>query len=226
MDKFLHRLKYYGFGFGIGIVFVFFFFQNRGCTWLPANRVKNSILERVIVIPEVQLVLMKKNGNLDKKILRYLNEGDVNFSESDKSGPDKRYIIGCEDLPDLYFTLPDESFISAVYMVPTKDVADRKGKALIKHYPKDDHLFFVDSTDQMPCKLSKLGYKNEIELQKGVAKSAYLDFDKCVFSEVAKPLHYIETKDGFGKPMAFKAIWYKNKINVVGLYTHKPVDCL
>ena len=226
MDKFLRRLKYYGFGFGIGIVFVFFFFQNRGCTWLPANRVKNSILERVIVVPQSQLELMKKNKGLDKKLMTYLNEGSVLFSESEKSGPDKRYVIECDDLPNLHFTLPDESFISAVYMIPPDKVEDRSGRAMVKHFPKDDHLLFLDTTDQIPCKLVKLGYENADALLKAMKKNAFIDFDKSEFNEVTKPLHYIETKDGEGKTMGFQAIWYKNKINVVGLFSSKNIECL
>ena len=68
MDSIFRRLKYYGIGFGAGLVFVIFFFQNRGCSWLPDNRVKNSILDRVLVLPETESVQMKKYG-LTKKDL-------------------------------------------------------------------------------------------------------------------------------------------------------------
>ena len=59
MTTFWKRLRYYGIGFGIGCIFVFFFFQNRACTWLPDNRIKNSILDRTIVIQEDESDLLK-----------------------------------------------------------------------------------------------------------------------------------------------------------------------
>ena len=92
MESFLRRLKYYGLGFGFGLLFVFFFFQNRGCSWLPSNRVKNSILERLIVIPDAQLEALKASGYSKKDVIALLNDGDVDFSESRKQTNPKVYF--------------------------------------------------------------------------------------------------------------------------------------
>ena len=46
---FLRRLVYYLIGFGIGLIMVIFFFQNRGCSWLPENKVKETILRKIII---------------------------------------------------------------------------------------------------------------------------------------------------------------------------------
>jgi hypothetical protein len=62
MESLWRRLKYYGIGFGIGLVFVIFFFQNRGCSWLPSNRVKNSILDRLVVASDETLEILKKKN--------------------------------------------------------------------------------------------------------------------------------------------------------------------
>lgn len=89
----LRRLKYYGIGFGIGMIFVFFFFQNRGCSWLPENRVKNSILDRLVVVSESNAELMKAEGIDDDFIVGLLNDGDVDFSASQKREESKVYVI-------------------------------------------------------------------------------------------------------------------------------------
>ena len=65
-SSFIRRLKYYGIGFGIGLIFVFIFFQNRGCSWLPGNRVKNTVLERVMVVNDETAKAFAKKG-LTKK---------------------------------------------------------------------------------------------------------------------------------------------------------------
>ena len=62
MKTFLKRLKYYGLGFGIGTVFLFFFFENRGCSWMPSNRVKSNVIERLLV-----------TSKSDKQILKLFN---------------------------------------------------------------------------------------------------------------------------------------------------------
>ena len=93
MDSIFRRLKYYGIGFGVGLVFVVFFFQNRGCSWLPGNRVKNSILERVLVLPETEALQMKKFGLTKTDLTLILNDGEVLFEESKKEGNPKVYVV-------------------------------------------------------------------------------------------------------------------------------------
>ena len=80
----LRRLKYYGFGFGLGLIFVFFFFQNRGCAWLPGNRVKNSILDRLVVVSDRTAADLKDQGISNAFILELLNDGDVLFDQRKK----------------------------------------------------------------------------------------------------------------------------------------------
>ena len=50
MDKFKNRIKYFLVGLSIGVILVYFMFGNRGCSWLPENRVKNMIGEKEIVV--------------------------------------------------------------------------------------------------------------------------------------------------------------------------------
>ncbi|HRP53737.1 MAG TPA: hypothetical protein PLI97_09545, partial [Fluviicola sp.] len=88
MKDIWRRLRYYGVGFGIGLIFVFFFFQNRGCSWLPENRVKNSMMGKILVVsPETQ----KKLHMSDEQVVSFLNDGAISFRSSKKQGDPKVY---------------------------------------------------------------------------------------------------------------------------------------
>ena len=232
MESFLRRLKYYGIGFLIGLVFVFIFFQNRGCSWLPSNRVKNAFLDRLIVIPEDQLPLMKTKGISNEDIIEVLNDGDVSFNESDTEGDLKVYKLSKniegKGVVNFFFTLPNESFISEVNMRATDDVqvkSSTKGYGKIIHYPKDDHLMFLDSSSAINCKLSALSLQDADALFKLVKKQGKINFSKTNFNEKPKALQYISIIEGEREKLGLKAIWYKNKINVVAVEADSSVRC-
>ena len=115
MNTIWRRLKYYGIGFGLGLIFLIFFFQNRGCTWLPSNRVKNTILDRVIVVSGKTKQDMEGLNLSSEDIIQVLNDGDVEFKKSDKNSDDKVYLIEKEGRSYL-FTLPKESYIAELFI--------------------------------------------------------------------------------------------------------------
>lgn len=83
MQKFKDRLKYYIIGILIGLILTYIFFGNRGCAWLPENRVKNMIAEKEILVGDSVKFLMECSGVDHNDIYRLLeDEGDVNFSKS------------------------------------------------------------------------------------------------------------------------------------------------
>jgi hypothetical protein len=180
MKTFFDRLKIYAIGFGIGMVFVFFFFQNRGCSWLPDNRVKNSILDRVIVVQsEVELQLKKKGINKNQ-IIALLNDGDVDFSKSKKDGQFKIYLVSKDDLK-LYFTLPNESFISEVRLanVAVKNIKNsKKGTGKLIHFPKDNELVFADTTKLVTCQQQAFGMIENRKILKSLKENGMIDFEK------------------------------------------------
>ena len=143
MQNIWRRLRYYGIGFGIGCVFVFFFFQNRGCSWLPSNRVKNAILDRVIVVSDNTQKTLEEKGISNEEVIELLNNGDVDFQKSDKDSDSKVYAIEKEGLT-YFFTLPYESFISEVYVGgKSKDShTSDEGIGSFIHFPADDNLVF------------------------------------------------------------------------------------
>ncbi len=94
MNKFKHRIKYYLVGFAFGIAAVVFFFGQRGCTWLPGNRVKATISENKIVLGDSMQAVLDCLSPDSQPVYDLLNyEGDVDFSNSDTKSDHKVYII-------------------------------------------------------------------------------------------------------------------------------------
>lgn len=227
MSQFFKRLKYYGIGFGLGSIFVFMFFQNRGCSWLPANRVKNAILDRVITISDSQQLLLNKKGVKQKDIINLLNTGSINFDKSQKEGDMKVYQVYDDNLK-LYFTLPKECFVSEV-KICNKEAnqikSTQEGMGKLIHFPNDDDLVFVDTTALLECKLDHTGYINQRRILKSLKKAGKIDFKKSKFWIEPKPEVYLWFKDSKGAPVGSKSIWYKNKINILALDLKDTLLC-
>lgn len=221
MESLWRRLKYYGIGFGFGLLFVIFFFQNRGCSWLPDNRVKNSILDRVLVLPEEDAVEMKKVGLTKNDLTLVLNDGKVLFDESIKKGNPKVYVVekefeGKGKLKFLY-TLPDESFISEIHLFKqnSKNIKNTtKGMGELIYFPKDDDLVFPDSSANVTCQQSVLGLINPRDILKLIKKSGKIDFSKSYLKATPKPEHYLVFTDKKGREIGANVIWYKTKMNI------------
>lgn len=216
MSTFLKRLKYYGIGFGMGLVIVFFFFQNRGCSWLPENRVKNGILDRLVVLSEQEEQVMKQKGITTYELINLLKDGDVDFGKSKKNGDLKAYYIS-NDRFSAYFTLPAESFISEIQLSPkstNKVKITEKGLARILRTPMDENLIYVDTLPKLACQQAELGLINQKKMWKIVKKSAKIDFEKSHLKAKPKAEHYLWFDDQKGRKIGLHAIWYKNKINV------------
>jgi len=214
MNTIWRRLKYYGIGFGLGLIFLIFFFQNRGCTWLPSNRVKNTILDRVIVVSEKTKQDMEGLNLSSEDIIQVLNDGDVEFKKSDKNSDDKVYLIEKEGRSYL-FTLPKESYIAELFIgkdafnVKTSEV----GRGKIIHLPNDENMVYPDSTQYVTCQQEELGLADPKAIYKLIKETGEIDFGKTNLSVKPKPEHYMYfVKEG--DTIGFEAIWYKNKINI------------
>lgn len=219
MNKFTQRLKYYGLGFGIGLVFVFIFFENRGCSWLPSNRVKNSILDRVLVVSEDEQVKLDKKKISKDIIIALLNSGDVDFDQSVKEGKTKIYHIS-KDQYKLYFTLPKDHFISEV-KVADKDVTKisntTEGRGTLIHFPNDENLVYVDSTSKLSCQQEYLGIISQTEILKKMKKSGGIDFGQTFYFKKPRPTAMLLFDNKKVKQVRAKCIWYKNKITIKSL---------
>lgn len=227
MSSFLKRLRYYGVGFGIGLVFVFFFFQNRGCSWLPSNRVKNAILDRVLTISEGEEQKLKKKDIGEIEIVQLLNTGTVDFDKSKKDGSMKVYRIYNDDL-ELFFTLPNESFVSEVRygnLDAKKIKSSTEGMGELIHFPLDNDLVYVDSSALLSCQLEESGYINQRLILKSLKKSGKIDYAQSNFKKSPKPIIYLSFEDKKGRMIGSKSIWYKNKINIQQLDLMRATAC-
>lgn len=226
MESFKRRLKYYGIGFGLGLIFVLFFFQNRGCSWLPSNRVKNAVLDRLIVVSDATQQSLDKKKISNKDILEVLNSGNVEFDDSKRDSKTKIYILE-KDGEYFAFTLPKESFISEVFIgvKNSKKVAPSKeGSGQIIHFPKDDDLIFPDSNRVVTCQQDKLNLIDPREILRLLKKNGTIDFSKSKLKLSPKPQHYLVFRQN-GKEIGAKAIGYKNKINITRFEAEGLEDC-
>lgn len=225
MANIWRRLKYYGIGFGIGCVFVFFFFQNRGCSWLPSNRVKNAIMDRVIVVSDSVSELLEEKGLSDDDLIQVLNDGDVLFGESDKDNDSKVYVIE-KDGAKFLFTLPHESFVSEVYIGgKAKSIeTSTSGKGRLIHFPLDDNLVFPDSSRLVTCQQEMLGLVEPKKILKLLKNSGRIDFDKTDLEITPKPEHFL-TVINKADTIGMKVIWYKNKLNVTSFQFEGSDEC-
>ncbi len=231
MDSFLRRLKYYGFGFGIGLLFVVFFFQNRGCSWLPANRVKNSILERILVVPDAEMSALKAKGISKNDLIQVLNDGDVDFQQSAKKGNPQVYKLLKEfngkEL-SFYFTLPEESFISEIHFSEAsarKVKNSKEGLGTIIRFPADKDLVIVDEGKKLTCLQESMGLINPKIILKCFVKSGKIDFAKSDLRAKPKAIQTVIFKDPSGRTAEATAIWYKNKINITAFNVSFANDC-
>lgn len=225
MESFVRRLKYYGIGFGLGLVFLFFFFRNRGCSWLPENRVKNSILNRLIVISDETSAQLEKKGLTNDDVIEVLNDGDVVFSESDKRGDSKVYVIEKNSVK-YCFTLPYESFVSEVkFGSDAKKVkTSTEGIGEIIRFPNDSTLVFPDSSSLITCQMNHLDLIRSADILKDLKASGRIDFGKTKLSVRPKPEHYLLFRRDTLE-LAADVIWYKNKLNIVNFHIPFETDC-
>lgn len=103
-------------GVSLGILLSVFFFRNRGCGWLPQNRVLNSIANSVILRSDSVKCVMACHGISDEDVFVMLQHGDVMFKESNTQVTPKMYVIEGEKVSDgksfkLAFLLRDSTTV-------------------------------------------------------------------------------------------------------------------
>ena len=231
MKSFLRRLKFYGIGFGIGLVFVFFFFQNRGCTWLPSNRVKNSILDRVIVVSKQHEAALLKHGISKDEVIGFLNDGDVEFGRSKKKGNPQVYSLTSEldgKTVELWFTLPANSFISEVQWPAGKVYYagnTTQGTGEMIHFPNVRSLVFLGDDKYFLCQQDKLGLISTQVIFERLKKTGHIDFGKSRLNATPKAQHYIWFTTAPGKQVASETVWKKGHIEMSRFILADSLNC-
>src|SRR5688572_8337673 len=98
--NFWRRLRFYLIGVAIGLVVSFSFFKNRGCGWLPGNRILNTLSGSMILVTDSTRCLMDCNNVSDEDVFRMFVDGDVLFSESQTRENPKIYVVQGERVKD------------------------------------------------------------------------------------------------------------------------------
>jgi hypothetical protein len=232
MDGFLKRLKYYGTGLLIGLIFVTFFMRGRGCSWLPENRLKTSLFERIIVLSEENQKKLSDLNLSEKELVKALINGDVKFTKSKKNNSFKVYYFDCKTEAGKLFsckaTMPQESFISEIIFSneDAKKLKNTKigyGKPI--YFPKSKDFIYVDTTDLLLCQQEQLNLMNVNKLFSRIKKTGYIDFKKSKLNLSPKPEHSISFKDQKGNVITSKSIWYKEKIKIISFELPDSNSC-
>lgn len=224
-SSFIRRLKFYGIGFGLGLIFVIFFFQNRGCSWLPGNRVKNMVLERVMVVNDETAEAFAKKGLTKNDAIAALNDGSVLFGDSDKQNESKVYAVEHEGNTFL-FTLPHESFISEVKLggKAKKTKTSTEGIGTIWRFPADKNLVYLDSSEVLQCQMDQLKLEDAKAVFGKIKKSGKINFERTKLDARPKPEQYIVFYQDSLRVEA-KTIWYKDKLEILSFDFPSAVKC-
>lgn len=229
MESFWRRLRYYGLGFGLGLILTFGIFNTRGCSWMPENRVKDAMNKRVWLIDMQKVNSFYKDHKLnDAKFYRLMQDADISFTKSIRSGRHKVYDLTFTDGKNkeahCLARMTDESFV--VEFIPgVKNIKEyRKMKsssigASIIHTPNQKHLVYSEDNPAIKEHLRALGIPNDIKLQKELF-SGHFDYQKSRLKEQPRPIHVFQFRPENNKrriEVSATCIWYKDKIKVYSL---------
>lgn len=208
-------------GFSIGLVFVIFFFQNRGCAWLPGNRVKLTINDKVWVITDSEKEKFNRHGIGRKEIMEVISEGKVNFPKSIKKQNTypKAYIIE-HNLENenvrLQFSLFEDSYITLIHKLEDEqeafkaDSLDEMGTFI--RLPRDSALVFIDKSDYARCTARFLSNKNQKVLVEALENSGRIDLKKSDLT-LSKAVQYLHFSIGDSINVEAKSIFLESRIN-------------
>jgi hypothetical protein len=182
MNSIWRRLLYYGIGLLIGLLFVTFFFGNRGCSWLPENRIKSSIFSQVLVVDTTAFV----EGFTDSMYVVTIVEADVNLGLSLRQGEPKAYYFANKKKGNkarfFQVTFETDGVVGIVKTIPE----DQKARIQtgnywypIIHVPGDSNFisFFEDVQAKVDYfKLNRQQIHNALK-STGVAETQHFDFD-------------------------------------------------
>jgi hypothetical protein len=229
MESFWRRLRYYGLGFGLGLILTFGIFNTRGCSWTPENRVKDAMNKRVWLVDMQKINSFYKDHKLnDAKFYRLMQDADISFTKSIRSGRHKVYDItftdGKKQEAHCLARMTDESFV--VEFIPgVQNIKEyRKMKrssigASIIHTPNQKHLVYAEDNPAIKEHLRALGIPNDIQLQKALL-SGHFDYQKSRLKEQPRPVHvfqFIPQNNKRRIEVSAACIWYKDKIKVYSL---------
>lgn len=233
MESFWRRLKYYGIGFGIGLILTFGFFNTRGCSWMPSNRVKESMNARIWVMEsKSQLEFFKDKHFTKKSFYEAIQEASVAFTESKRHGNHKIYQLSIENkdgntIP-LLARMTDESALVELIATPQNWQSFVKSKqhasfGTIIYTPKQKNLFYLPENRALQEEFASIGIANNDQLNV-ILQKAQFSYLKSKLKATPKPLLAFQIKVAANgrdflktRLLTVYCIWYKDKIKVIDL---------
>ncbi|MFN5443166.1 MAG: hypothetical protein ACK48V_02955 [Crocinitomicaceae bacterium] len=226
MSAFWRRLKYFLGGFIPGCVIVILFFQNRGCSWLPDNRVRGSILEKIILVDSTQQRLLNKAGITKNGIKTFIEGCEVDFKKSDVKKDTKVYLIK-NNGRSMYVLIPKNSFIAELKSVYSKDAKKMtsKGKGDLWKTPANPDFVYIKTDGELNCKQNELGLKTNKAFYNRLRKVGRFDFGLSKFSG-NENIHYFTLLDSKGRgEVGVNSVWYKEKMDIRELILPFDNEC-
>ena len=226
MNTFLRRLKYFSFGFIPSLIIVIFFFGARGCSWLPANRVKGSVIERVVVVSEKNKKSMQQLGLNSNTLTKFISDAKVNFDKSSTKSNPKIYHFS-KDGKSVYFALPKDSYVAEIVKA-TKNVMQvnltTEGLGTFLLFPAEKDLVYVDTNARLTCQQNALGMIQNKQFFEAIKKNGKLDFQKSRLLSNPK-IHYLHFENQQDVKIGANTLWYKDRIDIIRLDLPKNSDC-
>lgn len=221
MTNFYRRLLYYGLGFGIGLIFVLFFFNNRGCSWLPENRIKEMILNRIVYISDSNLSVLKSLNIQEGELTKYLTDAEVYFTKSSKQSSPKIYHIEGS-------TKTQENIVSQIVLykdaltcelIPnqfssqnTKPTVNGIGKPI--HFPPNKNLFYSDSSLHTICQRNALAIKEDSTLSALFFKNGRINISDSEPEGKPKPIYAMVFTNLEKTKVRLWATYFKDKARI------------
>jgi len=226
------RFRYYLIGFLIGTIFVSILFKDRGCSWTPTNRVKNSIQDKIIVFPEDQIDALNAIGLNKDNIYKFLVKGKVDFSNSLKKQDffPKVYIIEENDSIDrrLQFSLYEDSYISIVHVLDKDEAPQRynhlEGYGEMARLPKDSALVFIDKSNYTQCKARGLASKDNQDIINAMKTTGRVNFSKSDLM-LMKATQQIEFMQNDTLLVDAKTIWFESRFTFKDFNWDYKLEC-
>jgi len=226
MSAFWRRLKYFLGGFIPGCIIVILFFQNRGCSWLPDNRVRGAILEKIIVVDSLQEQLLNKQGITKQGIKAFVEGCEVDFKKSDVKKDTKVYLVSNNDR-SLYVLMPKNSFIAELKSTKDKHAKKltSKGKGELWKTPSNPDFVYIKTDGELNCKQNEIGLRTSKSFYHRIRQAAKFDFGKSKFT-ATENLHYFTLKDIKERgEIGVESVWYKEKMDVRKLILPFDSEC-
>tara|TARA_R110002050_G_scaffold295620_1_gene454651 strand:+ start:40 stop:759 length:720 start_codon:yes stop_codon:yes gene_type:complete len=236
MEKFWNRFKFYFIGLSFGSLLVYFMFGNRGCAWLPENRVKNMIGEKELVISDslFQVLSCFNLSNVDiYELLK--NKGEVVFDKSSTRDTPKVYFLEAENENGWYaaeFALHEETKKAEVVGLhkldqePCRNIETAKVLRVLS-LPREDIMHIIEAQEirilsKAKCQLACLNLNKDDVLI--FHQTADIDLKASKPRLHPNPIYVLNGKIN-GETYIFTYIIGENRTRISDISSQTECDC-